>query len=148
VQAELNSPTGVAVDGSGNILIADTANNRVRRVDATSGLISTVAGTGDEGFNGDGGSATQARLMQPSGITVDAEGAIYVSDTFNNRIRRVDPVSGLITTVVGTDIRGHSINAMAAAQAPLNNPMGITRDSLGNLVVADSGNHCILRVMP
>jgi sugar lactone lactonase YvrE len=148
VQAEINSPAGVTVDVNGNILIADTANNRVRRIDVASGIISTVAGTGDEGFDGDGGSATQARLMQPSGITVDDKGAVYVSDTFNNRIRRIDPLSGIITTLAGTDTRGHSLNGMAAALAPLNNPMGITRDSLGNLVVADSGNHCILRIMP
>lgn len=148
VQAELNNPTDVAVDGNGNILIADTFNSRVRCMDATSGIISTVVGTGDEGFKGDGEGATRAQLMQPSGITVDAEGAIYVSDTFNNRIRRIDPVSGIITTLVGTEIRGHSINGMAATRAPHNNPMGITMDPLGNLVVADSGNHCILRIMP
>lgn len=146
--AELNTPSGVAVDRNGNILIADTVNNRVRHVDAESGIISTVVGTGDEGFDGDGGSATQAWLMQPSGVTVDNEGGVYVSDTFNNRIRRVDPVSGIITTLAGTDMRGHSLNGMVAALASLNNPMGIARDPLGNLVVADSGNHCILRIMP
>lgn len=148
VQAELNDPSGVAVDGNGHLLIADTMNNRVRRVDAASGIMSTVAGTGEEGFDGDGAGATLARLMQPSGIAVDAEGAIYLSDTFNNRIRRIDGVSGIITTVVGTDLRGHSINGMLAETAPLNNPMGLTRDSLGNLLVADSGNHCVLRIMP
>jgi sugar lactone lactonase YvrE len=146
--AELNTPSGVAVDRNGNTLIADTVNNRVRRVDAESGIISTVVGTGDEGFDGDGGIATLARLMQPSGITVDNEGGVYVSDTFNNRIRRVDPVSGIITTLAGTDMRGHSLNGMIAALAPLSNPVGIARDLLGNLVVADSGNHCILRIMP
>ena len=148
VQAELNDPSGVAVDRNGHLLIADTMNNRVRRVDAASGIMSTVAGTGEEGFDGDGDSATLARLMQPSGIAVDAEGAVYLSDTFNNRIRRIDGVSGIITTVVGTDLRGHSINGMLAETAPLNNPMGLTRDSLGNLLVADSGNHCVLRIMP
>ena len=148
VQAELNNPSGVAVDGIGHLFIADTMNNRVRRVDAVNGIIGTVAGTGEEGFDGDGNSATLARLMQPSGITVDAEGAVYLSDTFNNRIRRIDGESGIITTVVGTDLRGHSINGMVAATAPLNNPMGLTRDPLGNLLVADSGNHCVLRIMP
>ncbi|MEQ1654934.1 MAG: NHL repeat-containing protein [Nitrospira sp.] len=148
VQAELNDPSGVAVDRNGHLLIADTMNNRVRRVDAASGIMSTVAGTGEEGFDGDGDSATLARLMQPSGIAIDAEGAVYLSDTFNNRIRRIDGVSGIITTVVGTDLRGHSINGMLAETAPLNNPMGLTRDSLGNLLVADSGNHCVLRIMP
>lgn len=148
VQAELNDPSGVAVDGNGHLLIADTMNNRVRRVDAVSGIMSTVAGTGEEGFDGDGAGATLARLMQPSGITVDAEGAVYLSDTFNNRIRRIDGESGIITTVAGTDLRGHSINGMVAETAPLNNPMGLTRDPSGNLLVADSGNHCVLRIMP
>lgn len=148
VQAELNDPSGVAVDGNGHLLIADTMNNRVRRVDAGTGIISTVAGTGEEGFDGDGASAPLARLMQPSGITVDAEGAVYLSDTFNNRIRRIDGKSGIITTVAGTDLRGHSINGMPAETASLNNPMGITRDPAGNLLVADSGNHCVLRIMP
>jgi DNA-binding beta-propeller fold protein YncE len=110
--------------------------------------MSTVAGTGEEGFDGDGASATLARLMQPSGIAVDAEGAVYLSDTFNNRIRRIDGESGIITTVAGTDLRGHSINGMVAETAPLNNPMGLTRDPSGNLLVADSGNHCVLRIMP
>lgn len=148
VQAELNGPSGVAVDGNGHLLIADTMNNRVRRVDAATGMISTMAGTGEEGFDGDGDSATLARLMQPSGITVDAEGSVYLSDTFNNRIRRIDVESGVITTVVGTDLRGHSINGMVAETAPLNNPMGLTKDPSGNLLVADSGNHCVLRIMP
>ena len=148
VQAELNDPSGVAVDRNGHLLIADTMNNRVRRVDAASGIMSTVAGTGEEGFDGDGDRATLARLMQPSGITVDAEGAVYLSDTFNNRIRRIDGESGIITTVAGTDLRGHSINGMIAEMAPLNNPMGLTRDPSGNLLVADSGNHCVLRIMP
>jgi DNA-binding beta-propeller fold protein YncE len=148
VQAELNNPSGLAVDGNGHLLIADTMNNRVRRVDAVSGTMSTVAGTGEEGFNGDGARATLARLMQPSGITVDADGSVYLSDTFNNRIRRIDGVSGIITTVAGTDLRGHSINGMIAETAPLNNPMGLTRDPSGNLLVADSGNHCVLRIMP
>lgn len=148
VQAELNNPSGVTVDRNGDILIADTANNRVRRVDAGSGIIKTVAGTGDEGFDGDGGNALHARLLQPSGITVDDRGVLYLSDTFNNRIRRIDPSSGIITTIAGTDMRGHSLNGMAAATAPLNNPIGLARDPLGSLVVADSGNHCILRIMP
>ncbi len=148
VQAELNDPSGVAVDGNGHLLIADTMNNRVRRVDAASGIMSTVAGTGEEGFDGDGAGATLARLMQPSGIAVDADGSVYLSDTFNNRIRRIDGASGIITTVAGTDLRGHSINGMVAVTAPLNNPMGLTRDPSGNLLVADSGNHCVLRIMP
>lgn len=148
IHAELNGPSGVVVDANGHLLIADTMNNRVRRVDVGSGVITTVAGTGAEGFDGDGGSATLARLMQPSGITVGADGAVYLSDTFNNRIRRIDGASGIITTVAGTDLRGHSISGMVAAAAPLNNPIGLTRDPSGSLVVADSGNHCVLRIMP
>lgn len=147
VLAELNNPTGVAVDKNGNILIADMLNNRVRRVDAA-GLISTIAGTGEEGFDGDGFSATQAHLLQPSGVAADAEGNVFVADSGNNRIRRIDGNSGVITTLVGTDVRGHSLNGMETSNAPLNNPIGVTRDPAGNLVVADAGNNCILRIMP
>lgn len=148
VIAQLNNPTAVAVNAAGHVVIADTFNNRVRLLDTASGLIGTVAGNGEEGFDGDGEPATRARLMQPSGVTVDAAGAMYLADTLNNRIRRVDPVSGIISTVAGTDVRGHAINGMTAELAPLNNPMGLTSDAFGNLVVADSGNHCVLRIMP
>jgi sugar lactone lactonase YvrE len=143
-------PADVAVDGAGNLYIADLGNNRIRKVD-TSGTITTVAGTGLAGFDGDGGPAVAASLNGPTGIVVDSAGDIYFSDTGNNRVRRVDASSGIITTVVGGgngcfaqyNIRG---DGCAPTSAILNAPMGIALDSAGNLYIADSGNNSIRKV--
>lgn len=145
--AQLNGPTAVAADGDGRVLIADTFNNRVRRLDMRTGTITTVAGTGTEGFGGDGALASEAELTEPSGVAVDAKRNILVADTSNNRIRRIDRLSGIITTVVGVGTRGSSENGTRALSAELNNPVGLTQDALGNIVVADAGNHRVLRVI-
>ncbi|NOT24447.1 MAG: hypothetical protein HOP22_17225 [Nitrospiraceae bacterium] len=145
--AQLNGPTAVATDGEGRVLIADTFNNRVRRLDIRTGRIATIAGTGAQGFGGDGALASKAELMEPSGVAVDAKGNILIADTFNNRIRQVDHLSGTITTVVGVGTRGLSGNGARALSAELNNPAGLTQDALGNIVVADAGNHRVLRVI-
>ncbi len=145
--AQLNGPTAVAADGEGRVLIADTFNNRVRRLDIRTGRIATIAGTGEQGFGGDGALASKAELMEPSGVAVDAKGNILIADTFNNRIRQVDHLSGMITTVVGVGTRGSSGNGTRALSAELNNPAGLTQDALGNIVVADAGNHRVLRVI-
>lgn len=147
-KAELNGPTALAIDAQGNIVVADTFNNRIRRIDHATGIISTVAGTGEEGFDGDGGPAKAAKLMQPSGIAIDSDGTLLIADTYNNRIRRVDAKTGIISTLAGTDARGQASSGVAAELAPLNAPMGLARDPAGNLVVADSGNHSVLRIMP
>ncbi len=95
--AQLNNPYGVAVDSAGALYIADTANDRIRKV--TNGVIATVAGNGSPGFTGDNGTATTAELSQPYGVAVDSAGNIYIADTFNNRVRRV--TNGTIVTVAG-----------------------------------------------
>src|ERR1051325_5881865 len=97
--AQLNNPFSVAVDSAGNIYIAEWSNHRVRKVD-TSGTITTFAGIGIAGFGGDGGPANQAALNSPEGVAVDSAGNVYIADSFNNRIRKVDP-SGTITTIAG-----------------------------------------------
>ena len=102
--AQLNLPTGVAFDSAGNLFIADRLNHRIRKVD-TSGNITTVAGNGTAGFSGDGGAATSAQLFQPHGLTFDSSGNLFIADTRNNRIRKVD-TSGNITTVAGTGTGG------------------------------------------
>ncbi|MGZ4954252.1 MAG: NHL domain-containing protein, partial [Methylobacter sp.] len=99
--ASLYNPTGVAVDGGGNVYIADHSNSRIRKVDASTGLISTVAGNGSAGFSGDGGAATAANLSNPFGVAVDGAGSVYIADTSNQRIRKVDASTGLISTVAG-----------------------------------------------
>lgn len=145
--AQLNGPTAVATDGHGRVLIADTFNDRVRRLDTRTGTITTIAGTGAQGFGGDGDFASKAELMQPSELAVDAKGNILIADTFNNRIRQIDHMSGIITTVVGVGTRGSSGNGTRALSAELNNPVGLAQDALGNIVVADAGNHRVLRVI-
>jgi sugar lactone lactonase YvrE len=142
--AQLANPNGVAVDGSGTLYIADTYNNRIRRVDA-SGRITTVAGTVVGGYDGDDKPATSARLNTPSGVAVDAAGNLFIADSYNNRIRRVD-ASGQITTVAGTVVGGYDGDDKPATSARLNTPSGVAVDASGNLFIADSYNHRIRRV--
>jgi sugar lactone lactonase YvrE len=144
--ASLNSPTDAVVDSSGNLFIADQGNQRIRRVDAVTGTITTVAGTGVQGFTGDGGPATDASLSNPTGVAVDGTGNVFVADTGNQRIRLVDAVTGIITTRSGTGVQGFSGEGGLATGARLNNPIGVAVDSAGNLFIADFGNQRIRRV--
>jgi len=144
--ASLASPTCVEVDPAGNLYIADTENNRIRKVDP-SGMITTVAGNGSKGYFGDGGSATQASLYDPMGVAVDSSGDLYIADSYNHRIRKVDP-SGIITTVAGNGTSGYSGDGGSATQASLYDPMGVAVDSTGNIYIADSYNHRIRKVDP
>ena len=141
VQALLNDPYGVAVDTDGNLYIADTLNQRIRRVD-TEGTIATFAGTGDRGFSGDGGPAVQALLDRPRGVAADTDGNLYIADTLNQRIRRVD-TEGTITTFAGTGNRGFSGDGGPAVAARLNFPTRLAVDGAGNLYIADTDNHSI-----
>ena len=135
--ALLNRPTGVAVDGEGNLYIADRLNHRVRKVDAE-GIITTIAGMADEGFSGDGGPATGAQLDQPSGVAVDGDGYIFIADRGNNRVRQINP-DGVITTIPGAEDGGDEPDG----EAPFADPRGVAVDSDGNIYVADTGNHQI-----
>ncbi len=146
VQAQFYRPADVAVDGAGAIYIADTSNNRIRRVDP-SGTITTIAGARDEGFSGDRGPAVQAQLSLPGGVAVDGAGAVYIADLGNHRIRRVDP-SGTITTIAGTGQGGFSGDGGPAVQAQLFFPEGVAVDGAGAIFIADRGNHRIRRVDP
>ena len=147
--AQLSVPTGVALDGAGNLFIADTLNNRVRRVDAASGVITTVAGTGEndsDGFGGDGGPATEAELRFPTGVVLDGAGNLFIADTANFRVRRVDAASGVITTVAGTGEQGSGGEGGPATAAQLDILAGAALDWAANLFIADAGNKRIWRV--
>ena len=144
--AELSYPSGVAVDTAGNIYIADSTNNRIRKVAASTGDISTVAGNGTAGYSGDGGAATSAELSNPIGVVVDAAGNIYIADEVNNRIREVTASTGIITTVAGDGTRGYSGDGGAATSAELYYPFGVSVDAAGNIYIADYGNARVRKV--
>ena len=143
-QAQLGYPRGVAVDGLGNLYIGDRNNQRIRKVDLT-GTITTIAGTGEYGFGGDGGPASQARFREPFGVAVDGLGNLYIGDRNNQRIRKVD-LTGTITTIAGTGERGFGGDGGPASQAQLSEPEGVAVDEAGNLYIADSFNDRIRKV--
>ena len=143
--AHLAYPSAVAFDGDHSLYISDTGNNVLRKVDLSTGTISTVAGTGVAGFSGDGGPATSGQLNYPWGITLGGDGSLYIADLSNNRIRKVSR-AGLISTVVGTGVRGYAGDSGLATQAQLNVPASVVMDVAGNLYVADSGNQLVRKV--
>ena len=142
--ARLNNPYGVVVDADGNLFVADVSNHRVRRIDP-GGQISTVAGTGTQGYSGDGGPATSAMLSYPYGVAVDADGNLFIADTYNHRVRRVD-AGGQISTVAGTGSFGYAGDGGPAVSARLAYPHGVAVDAAGNLFIADNNNHRVRRV--
>jgi sugar lactone lactonase YvrE len=141
--AQLTDPQGVAVDSAGNLYIADTGNNLIRRV--SNGVIVTVAGiSGTANYSGDNGPATSAGLNGPSGVAADAAGNLYIADTSNNRIRKIS--NGVIVTVGGDGTAGFSGDNSSATSAKLNNPSGVAVDAAGNLYIADTSNNRIRKV--
>jgi sugar lactone lactonase YvrE len=144
--ATLDLPNGIALDSQGNLFIADTGNNRVRRVDAVTGIITTVAGDGQEAFSGDGGPATSASLdiARFGDVALDARGNLFIADTGNNRVRRVDAVTGFITTVAGNGNSAFTGDGGPAISAALGAPNRVAVDIQGNLFISSPG--LILRV--
>jgi hypothetical protein len=142
--ARLNSPNGLALDASGNLYIADTANNVVRMVNSSTGIITTVAGTGTAAFTGDGGPATQAALSAPWGVTLSSTGVLYIADQGNNRIRTV--TNGTIATITGNGSVGYTGDSGPASAATLNVPSGTAIDVAGNVYIADSGNNVVRKI--
>jgi sugar lactone lactonase YvrE len=143
--AQLNDPRGVAVNATGDMFISDTGNQRIRRVDHASGVITTVAGTGTAGYSGDNGAATGAMINYPRGIVLDASGSLYIADTGNNRVRKVD-TTGVITTLAGNGVAGFAGDGGLAGLAALNGPRGLAIDPAGNLFVTDSNNNRVRTV--
>jgi hypothetical protein len=138
---QLNGPAGLAVETSGNVLIADTLNHRVRRVNLQTGQVTTVAGTGTAGFNSDNIPATSAQLNLPTGVAVDSSGNIFIADTLNQRIRRVDGLTGEMTTVAGTGASGFNGDNPDATLSQVSFPLGVAVDAVGNVLIADTLNH-------
>lgn len=141
----LSLPGGLAYDSLGNLYIAAT-NDHVVRVVSPSGVINTFAGTGAQGFSGDGGAATSAQLDSPTGIAVDASNNVYIADTHNNRIREVLASTGVINTIAGTGVAGFAGDGAAATSALLNYPTAVAVDSAGNIYIADTNNHRIREI--
>jgi hypothetical protein len=144
--ARLYYPRGVHVDGSRNVYIADTYNHRIRKVDGDTGIITTVAGNGSKGFSGDGGPATNAKLRYPYNVFVDTAGNIFIVDTMNYRIRKVDAGTGIITTVAGDGNAGNRGDGGPATAASIRKSFDAAVDGEGNLYIADTHNHIIRKV--
>jgi len=144
--AELHAPAGVAVDGAGDIFIADTGNDVIREVVASSGNIQTYAGNGTAGYSGNGGAATSAELNHPAGLVLDPAGDVFIADTGNSVIREVAASSGIIQTIAGNGIANFSGDGGPATLASLNLPQGVTFSTKGDLYIADTGNDRIREV--
>lgn len=140
--AQLDTPTGIALDSSGNVLIADSHNHRVRKI--SGGVITTVAGTGTAGFSGDGGQAIAARLALPSAIAIDKAGRLFIADTNNHRVRAV--ADGVITTAAGNGEELFAGDGGQATAASLDQPTGVAVDAAGMLYIADKHNQRIRMV--
>ena len=146
LNAKFNAPDGLAVASDGSVYIADSGNNKIRKIDP-SGVVTTVAGTGYPGSSGDNGQATQATLLSPTGVAVGADGSVYVADQGNNKIRKVDP-SGVITTIAGNGTQGCYGNYIHGTFAELNHPSAVSVGPDGSVYLADTDNDQIRRVSP
>ena len=144
--AELNEPDGVALDSQGDIFIADCNNSEIREVNAKTGVITTVAGTGTAGYSGDGSQATRAELNDPRSVVIDSQGDILIPDSGNNRVREVNATTHVITTIAGDGFAGYSGDNDPATDASLSFPHYIALDSLGYLYIIDEDNNVIREV--
>src|SRR5439155_21576836 len=146
IGASLNNPQGVAVDAANNLYIADTGNNRIRRVSAGGTAITAVAGNGQASFSGDG-QATLVALNGPTGVAVDSGNNVYIADANNDRVRKVTP-GGVMTTLAGRVDRGFEGDNSPASGGLLNHPLGVAVDTSLNVYIADADNSRVRRVSP
>lgn len=144
--AEINTPEGICLDTNGNLFIADTSDQRIRKV-ATNGIITTVAGNGTAGYTGDNGSATFTELNNPTSVTMDSSNNLYIADSANHRIRKVNNSFGTISTVAGTGTAGYSGDSGAGTSAKINNPLGVAFDATArNMFIVDEGNYRVRKM--
>jgi len=142
-------PSNVAVDAFGNLYFA--VDHRIKKVNASTGIMSTIAGNGTIGYGGDGNLAVSAILNQPSGIALDSSGNLYFADLGNNRIRKINTITGIISTIAGNGYYGNGGSGyygdgVPSATSTLNNPYGMAVDSMDNLYIADRNNHMIRKI--
>jgi hypothetical protein len=140
------SPRGIAIDSLRSYYITDAIGCTVRKVARSTGIITSVAGTGSCGFGGDGGQATSANLDHPWGIALDFSGDIYIADTYNHRVRLVTACTGIITTFAGTGISGYNGDNGTATSANLNGVRSVAVDASGYVYIGDAGNNCVRKV--
>lgn len=148
LQTTLNSPTNCRFGPDDALYFCDVANNRVRRWDPVTHIITTVAGTGSLSYNGDGLPATEANLFYPDGLAFNAAGDLFIVESGGNRIRRVDHATGLISTIAGTGAGGYNGDDQPAASAQIHTPVGITADDQGNLYFCDAVNNRVRKLAP
>ncbi|MBA3489226.1 MAG: hypothetical protein H0T78_06720 [Longispora sp.] len=144
ISTRLSFPKGVALDAAGNVYVADSDYHRIRKID-TAGIITTIAGDGNGVFAGDGGPATNARLNSPHGVAVETTGTIYIADTLNHRIRKID-TAGIITTIAGNGNGGFAGDGGPATNAQLNSPHEVAVDTTGTIYIADAFNNRIRKI--
>ncbi len=145
--AEFDHVSGINFDSAGNLLICDTNDDRVRIVSATTGIISTIVGTGNGGFSGDGGPATAAQISLPSDVEIDAQGNLYIADGYtNNRVRKVSAQTGIISTIAGNGKGEYSGDGGPATTAALQSPLSLAFDAHGDLYIADAKNDRIRKI--
>ncbi len=149
--AQLFVPEDVFADTAGNIYIADAGNNRIRKITASTGIITTIAGSGPTGIgtggaSGDGGQATNAQLNNPSGVCLDKNGNIYIADYENNKIRRIDGVTGIIATIVGNGTTVYSNDGLMGTNVGIAGPIVVRADTAGNIFYCDQYNHSVRKI--
>jgi len=144
--ARLRAPRGVALSANGDLYIADTGNHAIRRLAAATGILTTVAGTGAAGFSGDGGAAVLAGLDAPEGLGVGPSGDLYIADTGNRRIRRLEVGSGTITTIAGNGAQGSGGDSGPSTEATFDTPGAVAVASTGAYYVGDRGSHRVRTV--
>lgn len=142
--AQMNQPSGIAVGSDGVLYIADSKSHCIRKID-NQGIITTIAGNGNQGYYGDRGAATAAKLNQPRGITLDNDGNLYIADSQNHVIRKIDN-QGIITTIAGNNTAGYCCEGIPATMAQLNYPVDVAIDEANNLYITDKNNYVIRKI--